>query len=238
MDAVPCLAQVDLSLGSVLALQGRADEANGHFEQAIERQEALEALPDLCESYLTRAQFLVGEGRLVEAEFYLGRGEGLISRADCQPLNALLFLVQGEVHLRSGRAKEARICFENALSQARRMENPYQEAKALAGLGRAAMERKEHDLAEAQLFGALAICRTLGARVDALELYRSLEQLFLSRRIVRLLKVGPDHGGQKAELQVNLRQGMPDLGLFEQQVQLGESPHDLAQAYGFVLTSR
>jgi len=69
----------------VLALQGRADEANGHFEQAIERQEALEALPDLCESCLTRAQFLVGEGRLVEAEFYLGRGEGLISRADCQP---------------------------------------------------------------------------------------------------------------------------------------------------------
>ncbi|NTV77035.1 MAG: tetratricopeptide repeat protein, partial [Methanothrix sp.] len=104
-----------------------------------------------------------------------------ISRADCQPLNALLLLVQGEVHLRSGRAKEARSCFEKALSQARRMENPYQEAKALAGLGRAAMERKEHDLAEAQLFGALAICRTLGARVDALGLYRSLEQLFLSR---------------------------------------------------------
>jgi len=48
-------------------------------------------------------------------------------------------------------------------------------------MGRAAMERKEHHLAEAQLFGALAIFRTLGARVDALALYKSLEQFFRSR---------------------------------------------------------
>jgi tetratricopeptide (TPR) repeat protein len=181
MGAVPCLAQVDLSLGSVLALQGRSEEANGHFEQAMARQEALEALPDLCESCLTRALFLAGEGRLVEAEFYLGRGEGLISRADCQPLNALHHLVEGEIHLRRGRAREAKSSFEKALSLARRTENPHQEAKALAGMGRVALEQKEKDLAEAHLSQALSICRALGAKGDALRLCRSLQQLFLSQ---------------------------------------------------------
>ena len=181
MGAVPCLAQVDLSLGSVLALQGRADDANGHFEQAIERQEALEALPELCESYLTRAQFMAGEGRLVEAEFYLDRGESIISRADCQLLHTLLFLVQGDVHLMRGRALEARSCFEKALSQARSLGNPHQEARALAGMGRAALQEKSYDSAESLLSQALSICKPLGARGDIAAISRILQQLFLSQ---------------------------------------------------------
>ena len=181
MDAVPCLAQVDLSLGSVLALQGLADEANRFFEQAIERQEALEALPELCESYLTRALFMAGEGRLVEAEFYLARGEGLVSRADCQPLYTLLYLVEGEIHLRKGRGKEGKGSFEKALAQARRLENPHQEARALAGMGRAAQLEKDYDHAEILLSQALSIFRPLGARGDIKAVSRILQQLFLSR---------------------------------------------------------
>jgi len=168
-------------MGSVLALQGRTDEANGHFEQAIERQEALEALPELCESYLTRAQFMAGEGRLVEAEFYLDRGESLISRADCQLLHTLLFLVHGEIDLRRGKGKEARGNFEKALAQARKLENTHQEAKALAGMGRAALLEKDYEAAESLLSQALSICRPLGARGEVTAISRILQQLFLSR---------------------------------------------------------
>jgi tetratricopeptide (TPR) repeat protein len=181
MDALPCLAQVDLSLGSVLALQGRADEANRFFQQAIERQEAIEALPELCESYLTWAQFMAGEGRLVEAEFYLVRGEGLVSRADCPLLYTLLNLVEGEIGLQKGRGKGARGSFEKALTQARKLENPHQEAKALAGMGRAALLDKDYDAAESFLSQALSICRPLGARGEITAISRSLQQLFLSR---------------------------------------------------------
>jgi tetratricopeptide (TPR) repeat protein len=189
-------------MGSVLALQGRADEANCHFEQAIERQEALEALPDLCESYLTRAQFMAGEGRLVEAEFYLGRGESLISRADCQPLNTLLFLVSGELQLKKGRAGQSWESFEMALSQARRLENPYQEAKALAGMGRAAMQQKEYDLAEAHLHQALSLLKSLGAKGDLLFLYGLLQQLFLSRGdLARAEEMAALKGDETARLQ-------------------------------------
>jgi len=172
---------VDLSLGSVLALQGRADEANRYFEQAIERQEALEALPELCESYLTRAQFMAGEGRLVEAEFYLARGEGLVSLADCQPLYTLLYLAEGEIHLRRGRGKEGKSTFEKALVQARKLESPHQEARALAGMGRAALQEKNYDSAESLLTQALSICKPLGARGEVTAISGVLQQLFLSR---------------------------------------------------------
>ena len=150
-------------------------------DRAIERQEALEALPELCESYLTRAQFMAGEGRLVEAEFYLARGESLISRADCQPLYTLLYLVEGEIHLRRGRGKEAKCSYEKALSQARKLESPHQEARALAGMGRAALQEKNYDSAESLLTQALSICKPLGARGEVTAISGVLQQLFLSR---------------------------------------------------------
>ncbi len=117
----------------------------------------------------------------MEAEFYLDRGESLISRADCQLLHTLLFLVHGEIDLRRGKGKEARGSFEKALAQARKLENAHQEAKALAGMGRAALLEKDYEAAESLLSQALSICRPLGARGEVTAISRILQQLFLSR---------------------------------------------------------
>jgi tetratricopeptide (TPR) repeat protein len=123
---------------------GRAKEAEDHFSQAIRMQEELEAPTDLCEGYLARGQFLVREGRLVEGEFYLCRAEMLISRTDCPILNILLYNTKGELHQQEGRLPEAMSCFERALSQARMLSNPYEEAKAIANLGRLALQVKDY----------------------------------------------------------------------------------------------
>jgi tetratricopeptide (TPR) repeat protein len=181
LGAVPCIAQVDLTFGVILGLQGRLNEANCRFDKAINSQEALEALPELCEAYLSRAQLMAREGRLVEAEFYLGRAQTLISRADCQILNILLFQVQGGLHLKKGRTDQAKEYFEMALASSRSLASPYEEAKALASLGRLALQIKEYPEAEARLEQALCILRSLGAALDIRAIYGDLQRLFMAR---------------------------------------------------------
>jgi len=181
LEAAPCIAQARLNLGVIHGLRGQAKEADCHFEQAISLQEELEALPDLCEGYLARAQFVVREGRLIEAEFYLSRAETLISRTDYRPLNILLYNVQGELHQKEGRFYEAQSSFEKALSQARMLSNPYEEAKAIANLGRLALQVKDYPHALVKLQQALAAMKRLGAMYDALALYHDLGCLFLDQ---------------------------------------------------------
>ena len=185
LEAAPCIAQARLNLGIILGLRGQAVEADCHFDQAISLQEKLEALPDLCEGYLARAQFLVREGRLVEAEFYLSRAETLISCTDYQPLNILLYNVEGELHQKEGRYRESESSFERALSQARMLSNSYEEAKAIANLGRLALQIKDYPRALVKLQQALTAVNRLGAMYDALALYNDLSSLFSPRGIMR-----------------------------------------------------
>ena len=83
--------------------------------------------------------------------------------------------------MRRGRAIEAKGSYEKALSQARRLESPHQEARALAGMGRAALQEKNYDSAESHLTQALSICKPLGARGEVAAISGVLQQLFLSR---------------------------------------------------------
>jgi tetratricopeptide (TPR) repeat protein len=142
----------------------------------------MEAPSDLCEGYLSRAQFMIREGRLVEAEFYLSRAETLISRTDCQILNILLYNTKGELHQKEGRYREAMSSFERALSQARMLSNPYEEAKAIANLGRLALQVKDYPHARVMLQQALAAMSRLGAMHDSLALYQDLRSLFLAQK--------------------------------------------------------
>jgi tetratricopeptide (TPR) repeat protein len=180
LDAAPCIAQARLNLGTILGMRGQGKEAEDHLRQAIDLQEALEALPDLCEGYVARAQFLVREERLVEAEFYLSRAETLISRTDYSVLNITLYNTQGELHQKEGRYRDAMSSFERALSQARMLSNPYEEAKALANLGRLALQVKDYPQALVKLQQALTVMNRLGAMHDSLVLYLDLRCLFLA----------------------------------------------------------
>jgi tetratricopeptide (TPR) repeat protein len=182
LEAAPCIAQARLNLGIILGLMGQAKEAEDHFSQAIRLQEEMEAPSDLCEGYLSRAQFLVREGRLVEAEFYLSRAETLISRTDCQILNILLYNTKGELHQKEGRYREGMSSFERALSQARMLSNPYEEAKAIANLGKLAFQVKDYPHALVKLQQALAAMSRLGAMHDSLALYQDLRSLFLAQK--------------------------------------------------------
>jgi tetratricopeptide (TPR) repeat protein len=167
-------------MATILGMKGQAKEAEDHFSQAISLQEELEAQPDLCEGYLFRAQFLVREGRLDEAGFYLGRAGALLSLADCPILNIMLCNTQGEIHQREWRYKEAESCFERALSKARMQSHPYEEAKALANLGRVLMLGKDYPGALARLEQASAAMNRLGAVHDSLAVYADLHRLFLA----------------------------------------------------------
>ena len=124
---------------------------------------------------------MVREGRLVEAEFYLIRAETLISRTDYTILNILHYNVQGELYQKESRYREAQSIFERALSQARRLSNPYEEAKAIANLGRLALQVKDYPQALVKLQQALAAMNRLGAMHDALALYQDLCSLFTAQ---------------------------------------------------------
>jgi len=181
LDARPCIAQARLNMGTILGMKGQGREAEDHFREAIHLQESLEAQPDLCEGYLYRAQFLVREGRMDEAGFYLGRAETLLSIANCPVLNIMLCSTQGEIHQRGGRYKEADGSFERALSKARMLGNPYEEAKAIANLGRLCMLRKNYPEALARLKQACSAMSRLGALHDTQVIYSDLYQLFLAQ---------------------------------------------------------
>jgi tetratricopeptide (TPR) repeat protein len=181
LDAAPCIAQARLNLGIIFSMRGQAKEAEDNFCQAIRLQEVLEAPPDLCEGYLARSQFLVREGRLVEAEFYLSRAEALISRTDYAILKILLCNTQGELYQKEGCCREAMSSFERALSQARMLSNPYEEAKAIANLGRLALQVKDYPDALVKLQQALAAMSRLGAMHDSQGLYQDLRHLFLAQ---------------------------------------------------------
>jgi tetratricopeptide (TPR) repeat protein len=181
LDAAPCIAQARLNLGIILGLKGQANEADEHFDYAIRLQEALGALPDLCEGYLARAQFMVREGRTTQAEFYLSRAETLISRTDYQPLHILHYNVQGELHQKAGRFREAESSFERALSLALRLSHLYEEAKANANLGRLALQVKDYPQALIKLQQALIAMSLLGAVYDVSALYHDLAGLFHSQ---------------------------------------------------------
>ncbi len=181
LDAAPCIAQARLNLGTIFGMRGQAKEAEDQFRQAIDLQEELEAPPDLCEGYVARAQFLVREGRLVEAEFYLSRAEALISCTDYLILNITLYNTQGELYQKEGRYREGKSCFERALSQSRMLSNPYEEAKALSNLGRLALQVKDYPEALVKLQQALAAMSRLGAMHDSLALYLDLNHLFLAQ---------------------------------------------------------
>jgi tetratricopeptide (TPR) repeat protein len=168
-------------MGAILSLKGLRKDAEDHFRQAINLQEALEAQPDLCEGYLFRAQFLVREGRVDEAGFYLGRAETLLSTANCPLLEIMLWCTQGEIHQREGGYKEAEGSFERALSKARMLGNPYEEAKAIANLGRLCMLRKNYPEALDRLKQASAAMSRLGALHDSQAIYSDLHQLFLAQ---------------------------------------------------------
>jgi tetratricopeptide (TPR) repeat protein len=181
LDARPCIAQARLNLGAILGLKGRGKDAEDHFRQAIHLQEELEAQPDLCEGYLFRAQFLVREERMDEAGYYLGRAETLLAIANCPLLNIMLCNTQGEVYQREGRYKEAEGCFERALSKARMLSNPYEEAKAIANLGKLCMLRKNYPEALGKLKKASAAMSRLGALHDSQAIYSDLSQIFLAQ---------------------------------------------------------
>ena len=68
--------------------------------------------------------------------------------------------------------------FQKALSQARMLSNPYEEAKAIAHLGRLALQVKDYTQALVKLQQALAAMSRLGAMYDALALYQDLGCLF------------------------------------------------------------
>ena len=82
---------------------------------------------------------------------------------------------------RQGRFREAQSSFERALSLARRLSHPYEEAKATANLGRLALQVKDYPHALVKLQQALAAMSRLGAIYDALALYHDLGRLFLDQ---------------------------------------------------------
>ncbi|HPS91566.1 MAG TPA: tetratricopeptide repeat protein [Methanothrix sp.] len=181
LDARPCIAQARLNMGTILGMKGQGKDAEDHFCQAIHLQEELEAQPDLCEGYLFRAQFLTREGRMDEARYYLNRAETLLSIANCPLLNIILCSTQGEVYQKEGRYKEAEGSFERALSKARMISNPYEEAKAIANLGRLCMLRKNYPEALDRLKKACSAMSRLGALFDSQAIYSDLYQLFLTQ---------------------------------------------------------
>jgi tetratricopeptide (TPR) repeat protein len=61
------------------------------------------------------------------------------------------------------------------------LSNPYEEAKAIANLGRLALQLKDYPQARVMLQQALAALKRLGAMYDALVLYEDLRRLFLAQ---------------------------------------------------------
>jgi tetratricopeptide (TPR) repeat protein len=182
LDAVPCIALSKLNLGIILGQTGQLIDADELFCEAIGLLEGLGALPDLCEGYLAAALFKIREGRFLEGRFYLSQAETLISRTDCQPLKIQLYNIQGELYQRDELYVEAQSCFEKALSKARRLSNLYEEAKAIANLGRLAMVKMDYPEALVKLQKALADFGRLGALFDVITLYSDLTFLFLAQK--------------------------------------------------------
>jgi hypothetical protein len=65
------------------------------------------------------------------------------------------------------------------------LSNPYEEAKAIANLGRLALQVKDYPHALVKLQQALAAMSRLGAMHDSLALYQDLRRLFLAQGIMR-----------------------------------------------------
>ena len=62
------------------------------------------------------------------------------------------------------------------------LSNPYEEAKAIANLGRLALQVKDYPHALVKLQQALAAMSRLGAMHDSLALYQDLRSLFLAQK--------------------------------------------------------
>jgi tetratricopeptide (TPR) repeat protein len=182
LDAVPCIALAKLNLGIILGQTGQLIGADEQFCEAIGLLEGLGALPDLCEGYLAAALFKIRGGRSLEGRFYLSQAETLISRTDYQPLKIQLYNIQGELYQKDALYNEAQSCFEKALSSARRLSNLYEEAKAVANMGRLALVRMDYPEALVKLQKALNDFSRLGALFDVITLYRDLTLLFLAEK--------------------------------------------------------
>jgi tetratricopeptide (TPR) repeat protein len=173
-------ARVVRNLGLLARLNGRIEEAAGHYEEALkifrssghegEIAYVLHALAQIrldCED-VDSARLLLGEA-LVRSKAHGGR------RVRAQVLHRI-----GMTHLRTNEYAAAAEAFEQSLAEARMISDPVGEAYTLIGLGITHLRRGALGEAETVLRRALAVAETCNHRLAKAQVLSSLGELALA----------------------------------------------------------
>ncbi|QMU67248.1 tetratricopeptide repeat protein [Streptacidiphilus sp. P02-A3a] len=176
-------------LGSLRGQVSALTHLGGVLQKTGDFPAALQALDEALR--IAREQgLLVGQGYALHTRGCLMRQTGnylqaaqdldqaLVTCRDTDNRGALAEVLndRGELHRICGETASARICHQESLDLARAIDSPWDQALALAGLGRAALAENDTVQARTLLEGALGIFERIGAP-EVQELRSELETL-------------------------------------------------------------
>ncbi|HBB88918.1 MAG TPA: hypothetical protein DC047_15030 [Blastocatellia bacterium] len=115
-------ANVKNNIGNVLRQLSRSQEAHGYLEEARRLAASIRNRVQTAEIDDTRAQVLIAEGRLKEAEAVAGRAVKVLAKSGQQCLLADALITHGIALARLGRTEGAQFTFQRAIAVAQQVD--------------------------------------------------------------------------------------------------------------------
>ncbi len=171
-------ARVAQNLGIVATVQGRLDEAQEHYREALGLYDAQRDLHGRAMTHHNLGMLHADRREWPAAAREYGRAAALATRSGNRHLVALCQLNQAEVHLAHERLDDARELAERALGTFRELGARRDEAGALRMLGVLHHHLERPTMAETLLRSALAIAEATGQRLLVAEASRDLAALY------------------------------------------------------------
>jgi DNA-binding CsgD family transcriptional regulator len=177
-------------LGLLRLAQGRIAPAVASARRMLHEQRTD---PDRSTQLAAVVEILVAAGALDEAALACNELDELAASAGAEMLAALASTARAALLLASGEASAAAPLARTAIAEWRRLEMPYEEARAHALMAGACAALDDRDAAELERGAAVAAFERLGARAALTGLAGPLGAAPLSRReceVIRLVATG------------------------------------------------
>jgi tetratricopeptide (TPR) repeat protein len=159
-------AHVHRRIGGILARIGEYQDAESHFQQALDLCREAGDPAGQALAHLGLGFAADEDGRYHDALTHAFRALSLSRLIDDRALKAVAVSNLGWCHARLGSYRHALACAQHAISMHQEVGDRYHQAYALLGLGYAESHLGQHTKAIGSYRQALALFRQIGARVN------------------------------------------------------------------------
>lgn len=171
MGDVECIAGARNNLGNLAMSLGDFSAAREHLKKSLAVCSAIGNVQGMVLAHANLAVLAMEEGDGASAVIAAQEALATLENSGNRLLHGLVFVVLGEAQVECGEADAARLIFQQVLEEFSEAQHPLAVAGARRGLGRAALLKKDHATAVAELERASAMYERLNREQEATRSY-------------------------------------------------------------------